>query len=109
MAKIPLEAVIELKKRLETLPSRCTERRILIQETASLYGISEQTMYRILKEHSGIKSSRRADCGIPRITSKVSLERYCEVIAALKIRTSNKKGRHISTAQAIRLDVSFII
>lgn len=103
MAKVPLEAVIELKKRLETLPSRCTERRILIQQTASLYGLSEQTMYRILKEHSGVKSSRRADCGIPRITSKASLERYCEVIAALKIRTSNKKGRHISTAQAIRL------
>jgi hypothetical protein len=103
MAKVPLEAVIELKKRLETLPSRCTQRRILIQQTASLYGISEQTMYRILKEHSGVKSSRRADCGIPRITSKASLERYCEVIAALKIRTSNKKGRHISTAQAIRL------
>lgn len=103
MAKVPIDAVIELKKRLETLPSRCTERRLLIQETASLYGISEQTMYRILKEHSGIKSSRRADCGIPRITSKTSLERYCEVIAALKIRTCNKKGRHISTVQAIRL------
>jgi hypothetical protein len=34
---------------------------------------------------------------------KEKLERYCEVIAAMKIRTSNKKGRHLSTVQAIRL------
>jgi hypothetical protein len=31
------------------------------------------------------------------------LERYCELIAALKVRTSNRKGRHLSTAEAIRL------
>src|SRR3954449_3732426 len=31
------------------------------------------------------------------------MERYAEIIAALKIRTSNKKGRHLSTARAIRL------
>jgi hypothetical protein len=31
------------------------------------------------------------------------MERYCEIIAAFKIRTSNKKGRHISTVRAIEL------
>ncbi len=31
------------------------------------------------------------------------MERYAEIIAALKIRTSNKKGRHLSPARAIRL------
>ncbi len=31
------------------------------------------------------------------------MEQYCEIIAAIKIRTSNKKGRHLSTAEAIRL------
>ncbi len=36
---------------------------------------------------------------MPRLT----LERYCEVIAALKVRTTNKKGRHLSTVSAIRL------
>jgi hypothetical protein len=35
--------------------------------------------------------------------AKTTLERYCEVIAALKIRTNNKKGHHLSTAEAIRL------
>jgi hypothetical protein len=31
------------------------------------------------------------------------LERYCEIIAALKLRTANGKGRHLSTREAIRL------
>jgi hypothetical protein len=31
------------------------------------------------------------------------LERYCELIAAIKVRTSNKKQRHLSTGEAIRL------
>jgi putative transposase len=30
------------------------------------------------------------------------MERYCEVIAAMKLRTSNKQGRHLSTAEALR-------
>jgi hypothetical protein len=31
------------------------------------------------------------------------MERYCEVVAALKVRTGNKQGRHLSTPAAIRL------
>ncbi|KPY87355.1 hypothetical protein ALO94_04018, partial [Pseudomonas syringae pv. spinaceae] len=31
------------------------------------------------------------------------LERYCELIAALKLRTTNKQGRHLSTGRAIEL------
>jgi hypothetical protein len=31
------------------------------------------------------------------------MERYCELVAAVKIRTSNKKGRHLSTQQAVVL------
>lgn len=34
---------------------------------------------------------------------QAEMERFCEVIAALKIRTTNKKGRHLSTARAIAL------
>jgi hypothetical protein len=34
---------------------------------------------------------------------KQTLVRYCEIIAALKKRTSNEQGRHLSTVQAIRL------
>ena len=32
-----------------------------------------------------------------------SIKRYCEIIAALKLRTSNKKGRHLSTAACIKI------
>lgn len=34
---------------------------------------------------------------------KAELEHYCELIAALKLRTTNKKGRHLSTRRAIEL------
>ncbi|BAU65197.1 hypothetical protein STA3757_25760 [Stanieria sp. NIES-3757] len=49
------------------------------------------------------KSVRRADYGQPRVMPKPTLLRYCEIIAALKVRTSNGQGRHLSTVQAIRL------
>jgi hypothetical protein len=45
----------------------------------------------------------RVDRGVPRKLSRVELEQYCEVIAAFKVRTSNKKGRCVSTARAIEL------
>jgi hypothetical protein len=35
------------------------------------------------------------------------MEYYCELIAALKVRTSNKKARHLSTGEAIRLIEEF--
>ena len=38
--QIPVEALINLRHRLDGLPSRCQERRILIEETAALYGVS---------------------------------------------------------------------
>ncbi len=101
--KIPTEAVIQLRQRLEKQPAYSSERRELIQETANLYGVSEDTIYRILRERKVIKSARRVDCGQPRVMPKTTLERYCEVIAALILRTSNKKGRHLSTSRAIRL------
>lgn len=101
--RIPHEALIELKQRLGQLPSRSHIRRLLIQETAQLYGVSPDTIYRALREKIKPHSARRIDCGEPRVMPKDTLERYCEVVAALKIRTSNKKGRHLSTSEVIRL------
>lgn len=43
--RIPTEALIDLQQRLEQLPSRCSERRQIIQEIAHLYGVSEDTIY----------------------------------------------------------------
>ncbi len=101
--KIPPEAIVQLRQRLASLPHHSSERRALIQETANFYGVSEHTIYRVLRERSQVKSARRSDYDQPRVMARSTLERYCEIIAALKIRTSNKKGRHLSTGEAIRL------
>jgi hypothetical protein len=101
--QLPVEALVDLRRRLADLTPRSTERRALMQETAALYGISESSLYRALRQHARPKALQRADRGVPRILPQAEFERFCEVIAALKIRTSNKKRRHLSTVQAIRL------
>jgi len=100
---LPPEALLDLRRRLANLPPRSPDRRVLMQETAALYGVSESSLYRALRERARPKALNRSDRGVPRVLPQPELERYCEVIAALKIRTSNKKGRHLSTVQAIRL------
>jgi hypothetical protein len=100
---IPSEALLDLRRRLEQLPPKSEVRPQLIEQTAHLYGVSRSTVYRALRSQAQLKGARRADCGQPRVMAAHTLERYCEVIAALKIRTSNRKGRHLSTVRAIRL------
>jgi hypothetical protein len=46
---------------------------------------------------------RRADRGSPRALPGEQLQRYCEIVAALKLRTENGKGRKLSTIRAIEL------
>lgn len=75
----------------------------MVRSTAELHGVSSSTLYRSLRQQLRPKSIRRADRGLPRKLTLVELERYCEIVAALKLRTSNKKGRHLSTARAIAL------
>lgn len=91
--QIPVEALINLRHRLDGLPSRCRERRIIIAETAALYGVSTDTLYRALRNAARPNSINRADNGVPRKLPLKEMERYCEIVAAMKIRTSNKKGR----------------
>lgn len=40
---------------------------------------------------------------MPRILPLAELERYIELIAAIKVRTANRERRHLSTGEAIRL------
>ena len=101
--KIPSSALTNLRHRLDMLPSRCQERRQLMEETANLYGVSIDTLYRALRNSSRPKSINRSDSGTPRKLSLAEMELYCSVIAAMKIRTCNKKGRHVSTVRAIEL------
>jgi len=100
---IPAEALIDLTRRLVALPARSHERRLIIAEAAQVFGVSEPTLYRALAERSRPRALRRADRGTPRTLSAEQMERYCELIAAIKVRTTNKKDRHLSTAESIRL------
>jgi hypothetical protein len=101
------EVLIDLHRRLSVLLSRSHERRMIMQETAHLHGISEQTLYRALAQIARPKALRRSDRGTPRVVPQEKMEYYCELIAAIKVRTSNKKGRHLSTGEAIRLIEKF--
>jgi hypothetical protein len=100
---ISAEVLVELRRQLGALPPRSAERRRLIHEASTVYGVSEPTLYRQLRQRRQPRSIGRADQGSPRVLPQVELERYLELIAALKVRTSNRKGRHLSTAEAIRL------
>jgi hypothetical protein len=100
---IPAESLIDLTRQLAVLPVRSHERRLAVAEAARGYGVSEPTLYRALAERCRPKGLRRIDRGTPRVLPQDQMERYCELIAAIKMRTSNKKGRHLSTAESIRL------
>lgn len=102
-ARIPSETLLALRTRLAGLPPRSAARREEVGRIASLFGVSVSTIYRALKALHQPKGLRRADRGKPRCISEHDMARYCEIIAALKMRTRNKKGRHLSTNRAIEL------
>jgi hypothetical protein len=92
MKRVPPEAISDLRRRLSSLAPRSTERRLLVEETARLYGVSTDTLYRALRERAVPKPLRRCDHGVPRVMGAKEMERFCEVVAAIKVRTSNKKA-----------------
>jgi hypothetical protein len=106
------EALIDLHRRLSTLATRSHERRIM-QETAKFVRcIRTESLsgYRALAQRARprVGAALRSWCtGAPRVLPQDKMEYYCELIAALKVRTSNKKGRHLSTGEAIRLIEEF--
>jgi hypothetical protein len=100
---LPVESLLQLKHRLDTLPPRHGERKELVASMADLYGVSSATIYRALRELHKPKAATRADFGRPRKIPASQMIRYCEIVAALKLRTTNKQGRHLSTSRAIEL------
>ncbi len=100
---IPADSLLALRQRLDRLPPKSPERSTQVASTAELYGVSTDTVYRGLRAVRKPRAAHRADFGQPRVLPKAELERYCELIAALKLRTTNKKGRHLSTRRAIEL------
>ena len=101
--RIPAEALISLRARLATLAPRNAARAQEVARIADLYGVSVSSVYRRLRELHRPKGLRRADRGSPRALPGEELERYCEIVAALKVRTENGKGRKLSTVRAIEL------
>jgi hypothetical protein len=102
-SQIPTDSLLALRQRLDRLPQKSPERVAQVKAVAELYDVSTDTVYRLLRDFHKPKAAQRADRGRPRVLPKAELERYCELIAALKLRTTNKKGRHLSTRRAIEL------
>jgi len=100
---VPIEALAGLRRRLAALPARHPERRRLMESTAQLYAISRATLYRLLRDNRRPKEAYRADRGRPRILAADEIERLCAVVAAMKIKTTNRKGRHLSTVRVLEL------
>ncbi len=100
---VPIEALAGLRRRLAALSPRHPERRRLMESTAQLYAISRATLYRLLREGRRPKEAYRADRGRPRILAADEIERLCAVVAAMKIKTTNRKGRHLSTVRVLEL------
>jgi len=105
VARHPLspDTLSALRRQLAPLPPRSAERRQRIQAAATFYGVSEPTLYRLLRQRQSPRALGRADRGIPRVLPTAALERSLERIAALQVRTSNGQGRHLSTREAIRI------
>lgn len=104
MTKIlPIDAVIILHNKLSALSPRNILRNQLINEAASFYGVSRSTIYRLLNKYDKLSPTTRADYNHPRLIKHEEIKRYCQIIAALKMRTSNKKNRHLSNKACINI------
>lgn len=101
--EIPVDSLMQLRQRLDHLPRKSPERARQVAAFADLYGVSATTIYRTLKNLRKPRLAHRADHGKPRVLPMAELERYCELIAAVKLRTTNKQGRHVSTKRVIQL------
>ena len=104
MTKIlPIDTVIMLHNKLGALTARNPLRKLIIEEAATFYGVSSATIYRLLQKYDKLSTVRRADYNNPRLIQHEEMKKYCQLIAALKIRTSNKKGRHLSNKACIKI------
>ena len=92
------ETLVTLRGRLEDLPARSAERQRLLQGCADLHGVSIATVYRALREQFRPRSLHRRDRGRPRKLSQREMERFCELVAAMKLRTPLQIEQHLTLA-----------
>lgn len=103
MAKIPDEVLQELYNNLTKLGSKDPIRHQLVQRTAKAFNCCEQTVYFQLKKWPLPKRANRKDKGHCRYEVELEFRQWIEIVAALKLASLNKKGRHLSTTRAIEL------
>ena len=101
--QIPVDSLLQLRQRLDRLPRKSPERANQVAAIAELYGLSASTVYREMNRVRRPHAAHRTDLGKPRVLAQSELEPYCELVAALKLRTTNKNNRHLSTGRAIEL------
>jgi len=101
--RIPLEALVVLNNQLSSLQARDSSRRIYTAEVAKNYGVSTSSVYRALQKSTLLHCNKRSDYNNPRIHSQSGMRKYCEIIAALRLRTRNKKNHGLSILDSIRL------
>jgi len=98
---LPTEVIVDLYYKLSNLSAKHQDRRLIINDTAKAFNVSLSTVRRAIKNYSRPRSILRSDYNCPRKISKEEMFRYCELIAALKIRSTNRKGKQLSTPRAI--------
>jgi len=98
---IPTEVIVGLYHQITNLSAKNPQRKALISETALAFNVSHSTVRRTLKNYRQPSPIFRSDYNKPRKISMEEMQRYCELIAALKIRSTNRKGKHLSTPRAI--------
>jgi predicted DNA-binding transcriptional regulator AlpA len=100
---VPHEALATLRRKLALLPLRHPERALLMHATYRLYGISRASLYRLLRDGKRPRDAHRADRGRARVMPNAEIEQWCEIVAAMQARTTNRKGRCLSTVRAHEL------
>jgi len=100
---LPTEVIVGLYHQLANLSAKHPDRKLLIQEVSQTFDVSLSTVRRALKNYRRPHATGRSDYNQPRKISREEMLRYCELIAALKIRSTNRKGKQLSTPKAIEI------
>src|SRR5262249_14801960 len=94
---------VQLRQRLDRLPPKSPERTAQIAAVAQGYWGASTAVYRALRAVLKPRAVHPMDRGNPPGLPLAEVERYCELVACVKRRTTNKQGRHLSTQRAIDL------
>ena len=100
---LPMEVIVGLYNQLSDLSAKHHDRSKFIAETAQTFNVSISTVRRALKNYKQPYSIHRADYNKPRKLSSEEMFYYCELIAALKKRSTNNKGKQLSTPKALEI------